>query len=208
MSTEHHSANDALQSERILDTALILGERLGWDSLHLYDIAQEMKISLAEIHRHYRQKDDLTEAWFDRADRALLAAPELPEWSAQPPSERLFLAIMTWLDALDSHRKLTGAMLGYKLHPEHLHLQAHGITRISRTVQWIREVSLLPSTGLRQEAEEIALTGIYLSTLARWLHDQTPDSSNTRNLLRHLLEGAEYFANEIGNRLPGSRQGS
>ena len=204
MPPDHDAANDATRADRILDTALALGELRGWESLHLHHIARELDIPLSEIHRHFRQKDDLTEAWFDRADRALLAVSEMPGWTALAPRERLFQAITAWLDALRPHRRLTRAMLGYKLHPEHLHLQAHGLTRISRTVQWIREVAQLPATGVRQEAEEVVLTSIYLATLGQWLRDESPHSGATHKLLQRLLGTAESVANGVGRWLPGS----
>lgn len=191
-------------AERILDTALALGERDGWDELHLHDIARVLGITLADIHRHYGQKDDLAEAWFDRADRALLAVSATPGWDALSPRERLFRVIMAWLDALAPHRRLTAAMIGYKLHPEHLHFQAHGITRISRTVQWIREAACLPTTGLRRELEEAVLTTTYLITFTRWLRDDSPNTQHTRALLDRLLAGAERTALGIGQWLPGS----
>lgn len=191
-------------AERILDTALELGERTGWDELHLHDIARFLDISLADIHRHYGQKDDIAEAWFDRADRALLAVSATPGWESLSPRERLFRVIIAWLDALAPHRRLTAAMIGYKLHPEHLHFQAHGITRISRTVQWIREAAHLPTTGLRRELEEAALTTTYLITFTRWLRDDSPGTQHTRELLDRLLAGAERAASGIGQWLPGS----
>lgn len=72
-------SEDQDRAEYILETALMLGERHGWDALHLHDVARQMEIGLAEIHRHYRQQDDLAEAWFDRADLALIRAALL--WS-------------------------------------------------------------------------------------------------------------------------------
>jgi AcrR family transcriptional regulator len=204
MQRDHDTAMDTRPADRMLDAALGLGELRGWDAFHLHDIARELGVPLSEIHRHFRQKDDLAEAWFDRADRMLLAVPDMPGWTDLPVRERLFQAIMAWLDALRPHRRLTRAMLGYKLHPEHLHLQAHGLTRISRTVQWIREVAQLPATGLRQEAEEVVLTGIYLTTFGQWLRDESPNSSATRKLLQRLLGTAESIANGAGRWLPGS----
>lgn len=191
-------------AERILDSALELGEHRGWDEVHLHDIARLLNVTLADIHRHYAQKDDLAEAWFDRADRALLAMYETPEWALLSQRERLFRAIMAWLDALAPHRRLTAAMIGYKLHPEHLHLQAHGVTRISRTVQWIREISCLPTTGLRRELEEAVLTTTYLIAFARWLRDDSPGAQRTRALLDRLLARAERAASGLGGLLPGS----
>ncbi|MCU0836814.1 MAG: TetR/AcrR family transcriptional regulator [Chromatiaceae bacterium] len=152
-------------ARRILDTALQLGEARRWDALHLYAVADAMGLSIAEIHRHYGQKDDLAEGWFDRADAALLAVAQTPDWRELGPRQRLHRAILAWLDALAPHRRLTAEMLGYKLQPEHLHLQALGLTRVSRTVQWIRETACLPSVGWRRELEEVALTAILLGGL-------------------------------------------
>jgi ubiquinone biosynthesis protein COQ9 len=178
-------------AETILDAALRLGERDGWDALHLHDVAAELGIGLADLHRHYAQKDALAEAWFDRADRAMLAACDDPGWLQRPVRERLFGAVTAWLDALAAHRVLTGAMLRYKLQPEHLHLQALGVARVSRTVQWIREVAGLRSTGLRRELKEAALTSVYLATFAHWLADDSVGAVRTRRLLDSLLGAAE-----------------
>jgi ubiquinone biosynthesis protein COQ9 len=187
-------AQDAALAEDILMTALDLGEARGWDALHLYDIARALDITLSDIRRHYDQKDALAEAWFARADAALLAVAETPGWLALDARQRLARAIFAWLDALAPHRRLTAAMLRYKLQPDHLHLQLAGLLRVSRTVQWLREAAGLPSAGWRRELEEIALTGIYLSTFACWLNDASTDSARTRAYLDRLLALAERTA--------------
>jgi AcrR family transcriptional regulator len=183
---------------RIVDVAIALGEELGWDAVHLHDIAQRLGIGMAEIHAHFDQKDAIAEAWFDRADLALLAAPAAPGWAALTPRERLQRTILAWLDALAPHRRLTRAMLRYKFKPEHLHLQALGLARVSRTVQWIREAAQLPAVGWRREVEEAALTTIYLAAFGAWLRDESPGSTQTRALLDRLLAGAERAARWIG----------
>jgi AcrR family transcriptional regulator len=185
---------------RILDTALALGENRGWDAIHLHEIAQALDIAVADIQRHYDGKDAIAEAWFDRADAALLAAPQAPGWQELPVRERLHRAIFAWLDALAPHRRLTAQMLRYKLQPEHVHLQALGLTRISRTVQWIREAALLPSVGWRRELEEAALTAMYLTTFACWLNDDSPGAGRTHALLERLLAGAERAALRLAAR--------
>ncbi len=188
------------ERQRILDTALDLGERLGWDALHMHEIAQQLDLTLAELQLHYDTKDEIAEAWFDRADAALLALPESVAWQALDPRRRLHGAIRAWLDALAPHRRLTAAMLGYKLQPDHLHLQVLGLLRVSRTVQWISEAALLPSVGWRREAEEVLLTWIYLSTFVRWLRDDSPGSARTDAWLDRLLALAERGALMLGSR--------
>ena len=175
----------------ILDKALELGELNGWDALRLHTVADALQLSLDEIRLSYPQKDDLAEAWFDRADRAALAVHERDGFTHLPERTRVAMVIMAWLDALLPHRRLTRAMLGYKLEPGHLHLQALGIQRISRTVQWFMEAAQLDQRGLRRIATETTLTSTYLATFTRWLMDDSPNSQHTRKLLDGLLERQE-----------------
>lgn len=186
--------DQADSAQRILDAALDLGEQRGWDDLHLYDIAEAMGITLSDIQRHYDQKDAVAEAWFGRADATMLAVAETPGWIELDMRQRLARAIFAWLDALAPHRRLTAAMLRYKLQPDHLHLQVAGLLRISRTVQWIRETAGLPSAGWRRELEEAALTGIFLATFTHWLNDDSIDAARTRAFLDRLLAVAERTA--------------
>ena len=193
---------DAGLAGRILGVALNLAERDGWDALHLYEIADSMDLPLREVRRHYRTKDDLAQAWFERADLALLRAGEREGWRALPVRERLSQAILAWLGALASHRRLSAEMLRYKLQPEHVHLQVQGLLHISQTVQWVRETACLPAIGMRRELEEAALTAIFLSTFAYWLHDDSPDAGRTRAWLDRQLACAERVALRIPGGLP------
>ena len=60
--------------DRILDKALEQAEASSWERLRLHAVAETLNITLDEIRQYFPQKDDLVEAWFDRADRALLSA--------------------------------------------------------------------------------------------------------------------------------------
>jgi AcrR family transcriptional regulator len=184
-------------AERILDKALELAEAESWEQLRLHSVADELGIPLDDIRQHFPQKDDLVEAWFDRADRALLAGPFDDKFFELPPPQRLQQVIMRWLDALAPHRRLTREMLMYKLEPGHFHLQALGIMRISRTVQWFREAACQDSTDLQRIAEESTLTLIYLLTFARWLKDDSADSRNTRRRLENTLAQWDAFGNRL-----------
>lgn len=173
--------------ERILDQALEQAEASSWERLHLHAVAGALEIGLDEILYHFPQKDDLVEAWFDRADRAMLGADRGPDFPAMPLQERLHQVICSWLDALAPHRRLTREMLAYKLEPGHVHLQALGIMRISRTVQWFREAAHQDSTGLQRIVEESALSSIYLAAFVRWLFDDAGNGSKGKAFLEKAL---------------------
>ena len=155
-------------------------------------------MDLDELRRHFDDKDAIADGFFDIADAALLDVSKQPGWDALPIRERLFRAIMAWIEALAAHRRLVPGMLGYKMHPEHIHLQVRGVARISRTAQWIRETAMLPSTGWRREVEEAVITTIYLTTFSRWMVDSSRDAESTRRLLKRLLAAAERGALGFG----------
>jgi AcrR family transcriptional regulator len=186
----------------IVHTALRLAEQAGsWDAVHVHAVAHELGMGLDELGRYFGDKDAIAEGFFDIADAALLAAGRQPGWAALPVRERLFRAIMAWIEALAAHRRLVPGMLRYKLHPEHIHLQVRGVARISRTAQWIRETAMLSSTGLRRELEEAVITTIYLTTFSRWMADSSRGAESTRRLLKRLLALAERGA--LGRGFPG-----
>ena len=186
------SASQPELRERILDTALRLGLESSWDEVRLHDVAEQLEISLADVYTCYTQKDDLAEALFDRADHALLNLP-ISYRQETPVPERLHRAIFSWLDALAGYQKLIPQMLGYKLEPLHVHLQAAGITRISRTVQWFMEAAGIETRNPLRAVEEFALTTIYLTTFACWINDSSENQKRSRELLARKL----HFAAQI-----------
>ena len=172
---------------QILDSALGLADVCGWERLHLFDVAAELGVGLDEIARHYRDKDQLVEAWFDRADLAMLARAQEPELQPLTPGQRLEELLLAWVGSLAAHRAVTGQMLLYKLEPGHIHLQIGGILRISRTVQWWREAAKRETLHLARIVEESLLTGVYLRCFVHWLRHPEQEPAEFRALLRSQL---------------------
>ncbi|MDX2506160.1 MAG: TetR/AcrR family transcriptional regulator [Gammaproteobacteria bacterium] len=177
-------------SDKILDSALELAETRHWESLRLYDVADIMGISLSQIHCHFREKDELIDAWFDRADTAMLEDANSPEFQALSSQTRIHRAIMTWLGALAAHQRITRQMIVTKLEFGHIHIQIPALMRISRTVQWIREMAQRDATFFRRAIEETVLTSIYLMVFTKWMNDNSPQFRETHELLERLLHGA------------------
>jgi ubiquinone biosynthesis protein COQ9 len=179
--------------ERIVDAALELAEARSWEAVRLHDVAAALEIGLEDVRVHFREKEDVAEAWFDRADRALLEHAASAEIQALPAGERLHPVMMAWLDALHAHRRVTRQMIAGKLEPGHLHVQIPALMRISRTVQWMREAAGRDATYLRRAAEETLTTGLYLTTFVYWMYDDSAGSQRTRRLLAGLLRTAGKY---------------
>ncbi len=177
--------------ERIVDTALALAEASAWERVRLFEVAAQLGITLDDVRQHFREKEDVAEAWFDRADAAMLRAAARPEVLALPPRERLHRLIMTWLEALAPHRRVTRQIIYGKLEPGHVHIQVRGLLRVSRTVQWIREGARREAAYVSRALEETVTTSIYLAAFFYWMHDDSADSASTRRFLNRLLTAAE-----------------
>ena len=97
------------EADRILDAALSLGEQRGWDAVHVYDIADHMQVGPGDIERHFRNKDEIAEAWFRRADHALASCANEPGWMDLSVRERLSRAMRAWFAALEPHKTIRKA---------------------------------------------------------------------------------------------------
>lgn len=183
------------KAQRILDKALELAEQDRWEAVRLHDIADALNLSLDDIRLYYREKEDLVEAWFDRADSAMLQEANAPRFWMLSDRERFEHLIMAWLGSLAPHRRVTREMILNKLEPGHFHIQIPAVMRISRTVQWIREAARRRATFLHRALEETCLTSIYLATFCYWMRDDSPRSQNTRDLLQNLLGTAGLLIN-------------
>lgn len=177
--------------DSIINAALHLGEQKSWEAVRLHDVAAALGITLDEVRRYFREKEELVDAWFDRADSAMLREAEAPGFSELLPRQRLHRLIMTWLGTLAAHRKVTRQMIYGKLEPGHIHIQIPGLMRISRTVQWIREAAGRDATYARRALEETGLTSIYLATFFYWMNDDSSGSVHTSRLLDRCLTLAE-----------------
>ena len=182
-------------SQRIIDAAIDLAEQDSWETVRLHAVAARLGVSLDDIRRVFREKEEIVEAFFDCADEAMLHAADALGFFDLPTRVRLHRVIMAWLEALAPHRRVTRQMIGGKLEPGHLHIQIPGLLRISRTVQWMREAAYRDTSYLRRALEEVATTSIYLMTFCYWMGDGSRDSADTRRFLDRLLgiaEGASH----------------
>ncbi|MDH3279646.1 MAG: TetR/AcrR family transcriptional regulator [Gammaproteobacteria bacterium] len=188
--------------DRVVDVALGLGEASSWESVRLHQVAAELGLTLEDIRSVVREKEDIVDAWFDRADQAMLAVSQRPEFRDSDATSRLVSLIMAWLDALQPFRRATRQMIIGKLEPGHLHYQLQGALRVSRTVQWIREAAERDHTLPERAVDEAVLTSIYLATFARWMYD----SSQASRVTRRFLERKLATAHRVRGWLPGHRQ--
>lgn len=178
----------SLTPDTIIDTAIALAKQCSWAAFSLTELAVDVGCSLNDIAQFYRSKDDIGEAIFTRADQTMRSLAFEESYQKSSADERLFTCIMVWFEALPNDKALIREILKYKLEPGHFHLQAHGITRISRTVQWFLEVSNRKTNGLKRISDEVAVTSAYLVSFSVFLCDNSAEHAKTKSLLKSLIK--------------------
>jgi ubiquinone biosynthesis protein COQ9 len=187
----------ATTRDAIVDAALLRAEQTSWEAVRLHDVATVLGVTLDDIRAHFREKEEIVDAWLDRADSAMLKDAGTEEFRQLPLRQRLERAIMTWLGALARHRRVTRQMVWNRFEPGHLHYQLNGLFRVSRTVQWMREAAGCDARLPWRAIEETALTSIYLGTFFYWLRDDSQDAVRTRTYLAEKLASAERMARAL-----------
>lgn len=186
---------------RILVAALALAEDKSWQEVSFTRLGRRLGMTLAELRRHYRDLDAIADAWFRRAQDAMLAKPPAG-FHNRPAKQRLELLMLRWFDALAPYRRVTAEMLAGKLWLFHPHHYVPMVFNLSRLIQWLRDAAGLTAQGARRQAEEIGLTLVFVATLAVWCRDETDGQARTRAFLAARLDQADTllarFAGDTG----------
>ncbi len=177
--------------ERIVDAALEMAEEVGWEGLRLRLVAQRLGLPLARLRAHYRDLDAVADAWLARADGAMLARSAEAGFAELAPRERLYAAITSWLGALEGHRGVTSQIFRAKLYLGHPHHNVALVLWLSRTVQWLREATLLDASGRRRQVEEVGLSALLIATIADWLRDSSDHQERTWRRLTARLAASD-----------------
>lgn len=177
---------------RILEAALDIAEAGGWGDLRLRDVAARAGVALPELRRHYRDANAIADAWFRTALDTMLA-PVPRGFYGRPAKDRIEFLLLRWFDALQPHRRVTAEMLEAKLWLFHPHHYVPMVFNLSRLIQWLRDVAGLDAGGRRRQIEEIALTALFLATLAVWCRDDSDGQARTRAFLARRLDRADAW---------------
>lgn len=188
--------------DRIVDAALELSESGSWEGVRLHHIAQRLGISLQQVRQEFREKEEIVDAWFDRADQSMLESIRSEAAKDLSHEELVRLAVLRWLGALEKHRKPTRQMIFNKFEVGHLHYQVSGAMRVSRTVQWIREAAGLEDQLPWRAFSEAGLTAIFLAAFFYWMFDSSDRSKKTEEFLKQRLKNVRpivRFAKAFGS---------
>jgi AcrR family transcriptional regulator len=189
----------------IVATAIGLAATQGWRDTTLGDIADAAKLTLAEVHAHYRSKAAIVAAFTRQIDAAVLDGDD-PELAAQPAPDRLFDVLMRRFDALNAHKAGVRAIIGDSLGNPCAMLS--GACALERSMTWMLSAAHIGTSGLGGLLRVRGLTAIYLAVLRVWLADDSQDMAATMAALDKRLHQADAaLATLCRLPIPGRKRG-
>jgi AcrR family transcriptional regulator len=178
--------------DRVIDAALELSSRMGWDMVTMTDIAEKAGASLAELSDHFDDKTDILIAYGKRIDKKMLEAFAEPD-PAAPSRDRLFDILMERFDIIGADRAAVVSILkSFTGDPKQAVIS---FPHLGRSMAWTLEAAGVETSGLKGAVRVMGLAGVYLYALKAWMDDDSPDLSKTMAALDKGLSRAEQCAN-------------
>jgi AcrR family transcriptional regulator len=196
------SANKEKTRRAILQAALALFARQGFQRTTTRAISRKAGIAEGTLFNYFRTKEDLALYFFDHELTGLIHWFENDKRLQKAPlAEQLFALVERHLDRLRPYEDFIGAVYLRALQPTSrlspLNLSTH--TQHLRYLQFIREVlaraedaNAIPRVG---DFGAFAFGLFHLAMVTYWLQDRSPGKENTLSLLDRSLKAANGFLN-------------
>jgi AcrR family transcriptional regulator len=184
-------AKKADRAALIVDAALSLAARDGWQVLSLAGIAAEAGISVLQLYAVFRSKSAILDAFHRRIDAAVIAGADASDAEGERLRDRLFDAMMRRFDALTPYKAAVRAIA--RDVPADPLAALCGVPALLNSMAWMLELSGVSATGWRGRARAKLLLGIYLSVLRVWFADETADMTKTMAALDARLRRSERW---------------
>jgi AcrR family transcriptional regulator len=172
--------------ENILDTAIRLFRKSGFDEITMREIATEAGVALGLAYHYFPSKEALVMAYYERvqSEHRTIARERLAEVTTL--RDRLAMLLHTKLDILKDDRKLLGALFRYTGNP------THPLSFLGKATAPLRADCM----GLFAEAFEperlpedlrgllpLAMWALHMGVLLYFLYDSSPNLKRTRKLI-------------------------
>jgi hypothetical protein len=158
----------------LLEAALGLVEREGWQAYGPLRLARETGAGLAEIVTQLGDRADVLAAMGRRADMAMIDV-EVDDLAEMSPKERVFELMMRRFESLRAARPAL-RRLRREAAPE---VWLQGLGNLRRAMKLVVEAADLAGHGPRRAVVGAALASAYLRTGRVWLDDDSEDLSRT-----------------------------
>ncbi|HEV8469217.1 MAG TPA: TetR/AcrR family transcriptional regulator [Candidatus Limnocylindria bacterium] len=177
--------------DRILDTALGLFRKRGFEPTTMRDIARASKLSLGAAYYYFPSKEALVHAFYDRVQDEHATLLRATCASSADLVVRVRAALVSKLDVLREDRALLGALFRYVGERDHPLSVFSAATRAQRE-QAVAVFSLaLEGSRLPKALHEAAARALWLAHLGLilyFIHDDSDEQFRTKRLARRTAD--------------------
>ncbi len=172
--------------EHILDTAIRMFRKNGFDETTMREVASEVGVALGLAYHYFPSKEALVMAYYERVQREhrIVAHERLPQMRSL--RDRLAMLLQTKLDILKDDRKLLGALFRYAGSPEHpLSFLGNATAPLRADCMSLFAEALEPER-LPEDLRELlplAIWALHVGVLLYFLYDSSPNLKRTRRLV-------------------------
>jgi AcrR family transcriptional regulator len=179
---------------RILDAALDLFRRRGFEQTTMRQIAAEAKVSLGAAYYYFESKEDLVMAFYERAIEAMTAKMEDALARAVSFEARVSAIMKVKFDYFHPNRSFLGALFRHAADPQ------NRLSPFSEATRAIRErdqmyfaQAVATKSGDMRVPEDLApylpqLLWLYqMGLILYWIYDRSPHQRRTQQLLEKSL---------------------
>jgi AcrR family transcriptional regulator len=178
---------------RILDVALDLFRRQGFEPTTMREIAAEADVSLGSAYYYFESKEDLVMAYYERAMEAMTPRMEAALAGAASFEERVSAVLAVKFDYFQPNRSFLGALLRHAADPQ------NRLSPFSEATRYIRERDQLYFARAITESRDMRVPKELLAHLPRmlwlyqmglilyWIYDRSPAQRKTRMLREKSL---------------------
>jgi AcrR family transcriptional regulator len=171
--------------EQILDTAMGIFRRKGFDETTMREVAREAGVALGLAYHYFPSKESLVMAYYERVQREHRIVAQKKFTEMRSLQDRLVMLFQTKLDILKDDRKLLGALFRYTGYPEHpLSFLGKATAPLRRDCMDLFAEALEPerlADDLR-ELLPVAIWALHMGVLLYFLYDASPNMIRTRKL--------------------------
>lgn len=178
---------------RILDAALDLFRRLGFESTTMRGIAAEAEVSLGSAYYYFESKESLVMAFYERGMDAMAPRIEAALAGAASFEQRVAAILAVKFSHFQPNRSFLGALLRHAADPQHrLSPFSHATRHIRERDQAFFAQAIAESRDVRVPAELAAhlpkMLWLYqMGLILYWIYDRSPDQRQTRALREKSL---------------------
>jgi AcrR family transcriptional regulator len=178
---------------RILETAISLFRKKGYESTTVRDIAQTADVAVSNAYYYFGSKEELVLAFYERLNEEQMQLVKRSLGQHKSLKTRLIHTVRCKLETLSSHRDLCGSIFSLAVRPNSALSPFSSSTKVvrGRAISTFSETVEGSDTKVPEDLRAVLPTCLwlyYLAILFYWLHDTSPLQHKTNELLEQSAQ--------------------